>query len=112
MVALDDFGAGYNGLGLLANFQPDLIKLDMHLIRGVNSSPARQAIIAGIMSIARTLDIQILAEGVETEDELMVLRSAGINLFQGYLFAKPMTGGLPKVAWVEAAYDTAARRSG
>jgi EAL domain-containing protein (putative c-di-GMP-specific phosphodiesterase class I) len=87
--ALDDFGAGYAGLGLLAQFQPDLIKIDMELIRGVASSPARQAIIRGLVGIARELSITVLGEGVETEAELLALRAAGIGLFQGYLFAKP-----------------------
>lgn len=89
MTALDDFGAGYAGLGLLAKFQPDLIKIDMDLLRGVDSSVARQAIIAGIVGICRQLDIRVLAEGVETEAELVALRAAGITLFQGYYFAKP-----------------------
>ena len=87
--ALDDFGAGYAGLGLLAQFQPDLIKIDMELLRGVDGSTARQAIVAGIVAMARALDITVLAEGVETEAELTTLRAAGITLFQGYYFAKP-----------------------
>lgn len=89
MTALDDFGAGYAGLGLLAKFQPDLIKIDMDLLRGVDSSAARQAIVAGIVGICRQLDITVLAEGVETEAELVALRAAGITLFQGFYFAKP-----------------------
>lgn len=87
--AIDDFGAGYAGLGLLARFQPDLIKIDMELLRGVDTSPARQAIVAGIVAMGRALDIVVLAEGVETEAELATLRAAGIQLFQGYYFAKP-----------------------
>ncbi|SFV30678.1 EAL domain, c-di-GMP-specific phosphodiesterase class I (or its enzymatically inactive variant) [Devosia crocina] len=89
MTALDDFGAGYAGLGLLAKFQPDLIKIDMELLRGIDASSARQAIIASIVTMARQMDIAVLAEGVETEAELMTLRSAGISLFQGYYFARP-----------------------
>ncbi len=89
LTALDDFGAGYAGLGLLAKFQPDLIKIDMELLRGVDGSLARQAIVAGIVGIARQLDVMVLAEGVETEAELATLRSAGISLFQGYYFARP-----------------------
>ncbi|APH73457.1 EAL domain-containing protein [Aquibium oceanicum] len=95
--ALDDFGAGFAGLGLLADFQPDLIKLDMDLVRGVEGSRARQVIIAGIMHIARELDITVLAEGVETEAEFTVLKSAGITLFQGYLFARPSFETLPGI---------------
>jgi EAL domain-containing protein (putative c-di-GMP-specific phosphodiesterase class I) len=96
--ALDDFGAGYAGLGLLARWQPDLIKIDMELLRDIHLSRAKQAIIAGIVGIARTLDIQVLAEGVENEQELVVLRAAGITLFQGYYFAKPALMALPDIS--------------
>lgn len=95
--AIDDFGAGYAGLNLLAHFQPDFIKIDMELIRGVSSSPAKQTIIACITTMARELGIAVIAEGIETEAELSTLRSAGITLFQGYLFAKPSIASLPDV---------------
>ncbi len=88
--ALDDFGAGYAGLSLLAQFQTDLIKVDMELLRGIEASQAKQAIVGGLVQIARSLNIKLLAEGVETEAELQVLKAAGIDLFQGYYFAKPM----------------------
>ena len=97
LTALDDFGAGYAGLNLLASLQPDLIKIDMELIRSIDKDRVRQTIIAGLLTIARRLDIQVIAEGVETEAELMVLRAAGIRLFQGFFFAKPMIEGLPDV---------------
>jgi EAL domain-containing protein (putative c-di-GMP-specific phosphodiesterase class I) len=61
----------------------------MELIRGVDGSAARQVIIAGLVGMARQLDVTVLAEGVETEAELMTLRAAGITLFQGFYFAKP-----------------------
>jgi EAL domain-containing protein (putative c-di-GMP-specific phosphodiesterase class I) len=95
--ALDDFGAGYAGLGLLAKLQPNLIKIDMELLRDIHHSRPKQAIVAGIVNIARNLDIQVLAEGVENGDELTVLRAAGISLFQGYHFAKPALMALPDV---------------
>lgn len=95
--ALDDFGAGYAGLGLLAQLQPDLIKIDMALLRDIHLSRAKQVIVAGIVGIARALDILVLAEGVESEQELTVLRAAGISLFQGYHFAKPALMALPDV---------------
>lgn len=101
--ALDDFGAGYAGLGLLARWQPDLIKIDMELLRDIHLSRAKQAIIAGVVGIARTLDIKVLAEGVENEQELTVLRAAGISLFQGYYFAKPALMSLPHVAGLDQA---------
>lgn len=87
--ALDDFGAGYAGLALLAKFQTDLIKLDMELVRGIDESPAKQAIVRGMVGIANELGITLLAEGVETEVEMLSLSAAGISLFQGYYFAKP-----------------------
>lgn len=111
MVALDDFGAGYAGLGLLADFQPDLIKIDMHLLRGIDTSHARQAIVAGILGIARALDIQVIAEGIETQEELSVLMAAGVTLYQGYLFAKPSIGALPVVPLLDAGDATATRLS-
>jgi EAL domain-containing protein (putative c-di-GMP-specific phosphodiesterase class I) len=98
VTAIDDFGAGYAGLGLLADFQPDLIKLDMELIRGIDTSKARQAIVAGIMHMTRALDIGVLAEGVETQAEFLALKDTGITLFQGYWFAKPGFEMLPGVA--------------
>jgi EAL domain-containing protein (putative c-di-GMP-specific phosphodiesterase class I) len=97
LTALDDFGAGYAGLGLLARFQPDLIKLDMELIRGIAESPARQAIVSGVIGIARALGVAVIAEGIETPEELAALREAGITLFQGYLFARPMVAALPEL---------------
>jgi EAL domain-containing protein (putative c-di-GMP-specific phosphodiesterase class I) len=95
--ALDDFGAGYAGLNLLANFQPDYIKIDMDLSRGIATSPARQTIIACVMAMARELGVAVIAEGIETDAELTALRAAGITLFQGYLFAKPAIASLPRV---------------
>lgn len=103
MTALDDFGAGYAGLKLLAEYRPDLIKIDMGLLRGIDTSPARQAIVAGIAGIARALDIEVIAEGVETEAELTVLRATGIRLFQGYLFARPAFQALPSVPMLTTA---------
>jgi blue light- and temperature-responsive anti-repressor len=93
-LALDDFGAGYAGLNLLADFQPDIVKLDMHLIRDIDSRGPRQAIIKAIMLVCRDLGLDIVAEGVETEAEFRWLARRGINLFQGYLFGKPAVASL------------------
>ncbi|WP_364401705.1 EAL domain-containing protein [Pseudarthrobacter sp. LMD1-1-1.1] len=95
--AIDDFGAGHAGLGLLVDFQPDLLKIDMKLIRGIDTSPARQAVVAGIGGIAKELGITVLAEGVETEEEFRVLKAGGVRLFQGYWFAKPEFEALPGI---------------
>ena len=103
ITALDDFGSGYAGLNLLAELQPNIIKLDMDLVRGINLSRARQAIVAAMVGLGRELDITLLAEGVETAEEAAVLRAAGIALMQGYFFARPaLEAVLPASAPVAA----------
>ena len=99
MTAIDDFGAGYSGLNLLAEFQPDIIKLDMALMRGIDTDPVRQAIVQGILGVCRVLGIEVIAEGIETPGELRQLQALGIHLFQGYLFARPAFEALPQVNW-------------
>lgn len=86
--AIDDFGAGYAGLNLLAEVQTDLIKLDMAMVRGIDADPTRQAIVRGILQVCRDLGIRVIAEGIETREELRTLRGFGIELFQGFYFAK------------------------
>lgn len=97
--AVDDFGSGYAGLNLLADFQTNIIKFDMELIRNVDHSPARQSIIRNCLNIFSDLNITPLAEGVETEAEFNWLNEAGIELMQGYLFAKPGFEELPEVTF-------------
>jgi EAL domain-containing protein (putative c-di-GMP-specific phosphodiesterase class I) len=99
--ALDDFGAGYAGLSLLARLQPNLIKIDMELLRDIHLSHPKQVIVSAVAAIARELEITVLAEGVESEAELTTLRAAGITLFQGYYFAKPGFMSLPTVRGFE-----------
>jgi EAL domain-containing protein (putative c-di-GMP-specific phosphodiesterase class I) len=96
--AIDDFGAGYAGLNLLAEIRTDLLKLDMALIRDIDRDRVRQAIIRGIVQVCGELSTTVIAEGVETAAELAVLQSFGIELFQGYLFARPAFEALPPVA--------------
>lgn len=98
LTAIDDFGAGYAGLTLLADLSPDLIKLDMSLIRDIDSSASRRAIVAATIQMAKSLNILVLAEGVETQAEARTLRDLGISLCQGYFFAKPQIDRLPDVA--------------
>lgn len=93
--AIDDFGAGYAGLNLLAEFQPDFVKLDMQIVRGIDSRGPRQAIVRGIVRTCGDLGIDLIAEGVETADEYAWFRAEGIELFQGFLFAKPGFECLP-----------------
>lgn len=95
--AIDDFGSGYAGLGLLADFQTNIIKLDMELIRNIDTDEVRQAIVRNCLKLFRDLKITALAEGIETRGEMQWLREAGIELMQGYLFAKPGFEHLPPV---------------
>jgi EAL domain-containing protein (putative c-di-GMP-specific phosphodiesterase class I) len=87
--ALDDFGAGYAGLNFIADCEVDIIKIDMGLIRDIDKSKSRQAIVKAVSRMCEDLNTQIIAEGVETMAERDVLASYGITLFQGYLFCKP-----------------------
>ena len=95
--AIDDFGAGYSGLNLLTDFRPDIIKLDMHLLRGIDQDTIRQAIVRHCLALFAELNITALAEGIETRSEMACLHEMGVRLMQGYLFAKPGFESLPDV---------------
>jgi EAL domain-containing protein (putative c-di-GMP-specific phosphodiesterase class I) len=104
--ALDDFGAGHAGLGLLGRIQTDLIKLDMELIRDLDSNMPRRLIVDSTVGLLHRLGITIIAEGVEMEAEYRALRDMGIRYQQGYLFARPALRALPALnmpAWRAAA---------
>ncbi|WP_297188396.1 EAL domain-containing protein [uncultured Porticoccus sp.] len=87
--AIDDFGAGYAGLNLLSEIQTDIIKLDMALIRNIDQDRVRQAIVRGVMQVSDELSAKVIAEGIETREEWDTLQSLGIELFQGFYFARP-----------------------
>ncbi|WP_033920034.1 EAL domain-containing protein [Sphingomonas sp. 37zxx] len=95
--AIDDFGAGHAGLGLLAKFQTDIIKIDMELVRNLDASLPRRLILDGVVRIAASLNILVIAEGIETEGEYAAIRTLGIRYVQGYLFARPGFRELPQV---------------
>jgi EAL domain-containing protein (putative c-di-GMP-specific phosphodiesterase class I) len=88
-VAVDDLGAGYAGLTSFARLRPEVVKLDMSLIRGVHEDPTRQHLIRSLNGACRDLGIRVVAEGVETKEERDTLVALGSNLLQGYLFSKP-----------------------
>jgi EAL domain-containing protein (putative c-di-GMP-specific phosphodiesterase class I) len=94
LTALDDFGAGHAGLGLLADLETDLVKIDMALIRGCDRDPRRRIILESLIRLMRRLHIDLIAEGVESEDELAVLKLLGVRYVQGYLFGRPEIGRL------------------
>ena len=87
--AIDDFGAGYAGLTLLADLRPDILKIDMALVRGIDTSVARRSIVANLLRTATELGIRCIAEGVETAEELATLRQIGVRLCQGYFLGRP-----------------------
>ncbi|WGT35917.1 EAL domain-containing protein [Pseudomonas atacamensis] len=101
--AIDDFGAGYSGLNLLADFQPDLIKLDMALIRNIHRDRVRQTIVRNVVNMCRELGVEVIAEGIEDAEERDFLADCGIYLMQGYWFARPSFKSLAQIstsAWL------------
>ena len=88
-VAVDDLGAGYAGLTSFAQLEPNIVKLDMSLVRNVHEAPTKRKLIQSIVSLCRDLGIEPVAEGVETAAERDVLEQLGCALLQGYLFGKP-----------------------
>lgn len=94
-INIDDFGSGYAGLALLDHYQPEMISLSMWLVRSIESHGARQAILRGLVQTCSDLGVDIIAKGVETIEEYFWLRDEGIELFQGFLFAKPGFESLP-----------------
>ena len=102
LTAIDDFGAGFAGLTLLAEFQPDIIKLDMQLVRDIDQHPVKQAIARGVVQICKDLNIRIVVEGVETVGEYRFLKGLGIRLMQGFLFSQPLfeaCGTAEMISW-------------
>jgi EAL domain-containing protein (putative c-di-GMP-specific phosphodiesterase class I) len=88
-IAVDDLGAGYAGLTSFAHLEPEVVKVDMSLIRGIDRSPMKQKLLGSIITLCRDLGIEIIAEGIETPDERDALVRLGGDLCQGYLFARP-----------------------
>jgi PAS domain S-box-containing protein len=86
---VDDAGAGYAGLAHILALEPDVVKLDISLVRFIDRDPARQALVSGMRFFAEKTGITLLAEGVETHSEAATLRELGVDLGQGYLFGKP-----------------------
>lgn len=103
-LAVDDTGAGYASLQHILRLQPDLIKLDLELTRGVAGDPARKALAAALVTFAGDIGAAIAAEGIETRDDLDALRRLGVGCGQGYYLARP--GPLP---FAEPRFATAVR---
>lgn len=100
-VAIDDFGAGFAGLSLLAEFQPDKLKIDRKILQNIHLDGARQAIVRAIVQACTAMGITPVAEGVETLEEFCWLNAVGMRRFQGYLFARPALNAIPAICWPE-----------
>jgi EAL domain-containing protein (putative c-di-GMP-specific phosphodiesterase class I)/ActR/RegA family two-component response regulator len=97
-IAVDDLGAGYAGLTSFAQLEPEVVKLDMSLVRGIHAQPTKQTLVRTMIAMCRELGMQVVAEGIETREERDAVADAGCDLLQGYLFAKP-GNAFPVVAW-------------
>ena len=90
-LAIDDFGTGYSSLAYLRRFPLDKLKVDQSFMRGVPEDQANLEIVATIVGLARNLKLCVLAEGVETGEQLQALRQLGCDQCQGYLFSRPLS---------------------
>jgi EAL domain-containing protein (putative c-di-GMP-specific phosphodiesterase class I) len=97
-IALDDFGDGYAGLSAFARLRPDLVKLDLSIVRDVHQDDIKSKLVAAMVSMCRDTQVAVIAEGVETAAERDALQGLGCDLLQGYLFAKPGRP-FPTVDW-------------
>ena len=88
-IAVDDLGAGYAGLTSFAILDPDIVKVDMNLVRGIEGSAIKRRLVSSVLSLCREMNMLLVAEGVETPAERDVLANMGCDLFQGFLFARP-----------------------
>ncbi len=88
-IAVDDLGAGYAGLSSFALLEPEIVKLDMSLVRDIDQSPVKQKLVRSMTALCRDVGILIVAEGIETVAERDTLLEIGCDLMQGYLIARP-----------------------
>jgi len=97
-VAVDDLGAGYAGLATFATLEPEVVKIDMSLVRDVHVSLVNREMVKAIIAMGHGIGAAVIAEGIHTEDEALALQSMGIDWGQGYLLARPEAGPEPPPA--------------
>jgi EAL domain-containing protein (putative c-di-GMP-specific phosphodiesterase class I) len=97
-LVIDDLGAGYSNLRYIADLHPCLVKLDRALITGLGRHPRMQRLVASIVSLCENLEAEVVAEGIESREELMAVRDAGVHYAQGYLLARPSVPPAP-ISW-------------
>jgi EAL domain-containing protein (putative c-di-GMP-specific phosphodiesterase class I) len=90
-LAIDDFGTGYSSLSYLRELPIDVLKIDRSFVEGITASQQRLALAKGIVAIARSLNIAVVAEGIETSEQCELLIKMGCEYGQGYLLARPMS---------------------
>jgi EAL domain-containing protein (putative c-di-GMP-specific phosphodiesterase class I) len=88
-IAIDDFGTGYSSLSYVTRFRPDVLKLDKSFVDEVATDHAANAVVEAVIELAHKLNIVVVAEGVETQAQLDILRSANCDEVQGYLLGRP-----------------------
>ena len=89
-IEMDDFGSGYSSLNMLTSMPIDALKMDKAFIRNIKSGNKEMELVTLVLKIAQTLGVPVIAEGVETEEEYMLLKKAGCDIIQGYYFSKPI----------------------
>ncbi|SEL59054.1 diguanylate cyclase (GGDEF) domain-containing protein [Ruminococcus sp. YRD2003] len=89
-IEMDDFGCGYSSLNMLTSLPIDALKLDMNFIRNICTNQKDHRLVAIMIEIARLLEVPVIAEGVETEEQMLLLRELGCDIIQGYYFSKPL----------------------
>lgn len=90
-IAIDDFGTGYSSLSYLKKFKAHFIKIDQSFVRDLAIDPRDMALTETIIEMSHRLGFKVIAEGIETEEQKRILRAAGCDFGQGYLFARPLT---------------------
>lgn len=108
-ISIDDFGTGYSSLAYINRFEVDRIKIARELIEEIEYEPDERLIVTAIIRMAEGLNVEILAEGIETKEQLGILESLGCSIFQGYYFAKPMPKDVFEKQWLKGNYKLPAK---